>query len=105
MEALFVYVTCKDHAEAMYIGESVMHARLAACANIVDGMTSLYWWDRQLESSKEAILIFKSRSGLLEELTERIKELYSYTLPCVVALPIVGGNPDYLAWLLRETNG
>jgi periplasmic divalent cation tolerance protein len=104
MDALFVYVTCQDRAEAKMIAEAVVGERLAACANLLDGMESIYWWEGQLESGKECVLIFKSRSELLEALTARVKELHSYSVPCVVALPIVGGNPDYLAWLLRETN-
>ncbi len=103
MEPLFVYVTCKDRAEAMQVGQAVVEARLAACANVVDGMASIYWWEGKLETSTEAILIMKSRTEFLQALTAMVQQHHSYTVPCVVALPIVGGNPDYLAWLLRET--
>lgn len=104
MEALFVYVTCKDRAEALNVGRAAVEARLAACANVVDGMASIYWWEGKLETSTEAILIMKSRSAHLEDLTALVKAVHSYSVPCVVAMPIVGGNPDYLDWLLRETN-
>jgi periplasmic divalent cation tolerance protein len=104
MEALFVYVTCQDRAEALRVGQAVVEARLAACANVIDGMASIYWWEGKLETGTETVLVFKSRSALLEPLTALVKQHHSYTVPCVVALPIVGGNPDYLAWLLRETN-
>lgn len=103
MEAIFVYVTCKDRAEAQLVGRAVVEARLAACANVIDGMESIYWWEGKIESATEAILIFKSQTHHLEALTDKVKQHHSYTVPCVVALPIVGGNPDYLSWLVRET--
>ena len=77
--------------------------RLAACANVLDGMTSLYWWQGVLEQASEAVLILKTRAELVERLTMRVRELHSYDCPCVVALPIAAGNPDYLAWIAGET--
>ena len=105
MEPFFVYVTCADRAEALRVGTALVEARLAACANVIDGMESIYWWQGKLETGKEAVLVLKSRAGLLDALTAAVKALHSYTVPCVVALPIVGGNADYLDWLVRETNG
>ncbi len=103
MEFIFVYVTCKNRAEALNVGKSVVEARLAACANIIDGMESIYWWQGELQVEKEAILIMKSRRDLFEELTEKVKSEHSYEVPCVVALPIQTGNQDYLNWLMAVT--
>jgi periplasmic divalent cation tolerance protein len=103
MEFLFVYVTCKDRAEALNVGRAVVEARLAACANIIDGMDSIYWWKSELQVEKEAILIMKSRRDLFAELTAKVKSVHSYEVPCVVALPIEAGNEDYLNWLMAET--
>jgi periplasmic divalent cation tolerance protein len=103
MEFLFVYVTCKDRNEALNVGRAVVEARLAACANIIDGMDSIYWWKGELQVEKEAILIMKSRRDLFTELTEKVKSKHSYEVPCVVALPIETGNEDYLNWLMAET--
>ncbi|MBD2629595.1 divalent-cation tolerance protein CutA [Trichormus variabilis] len=103
MEFIFVYVTCKDRAEALNVGKAVVEARLAACANIIDGMDSIYWWNGELQVEKEAILIMKSRRDLFTELTEKVKLVHSYEVPCVVALPIENGNRDYLNWLMTET--
>ena len=105
MQAIFVYVTCKDRQEATTIGKAVVEARLAACANILDGMASIYWWEGRLETSNEAVLIFKTSENLLDSLTSKVKSLHSYSVPCVVGLPILGGNPDYLAWIAKETGG
>ncbi|MTJ48318.1 divalent-cation tolerance protein CutA [Dolichospermum sp. UHCC 0259] len=103
MEFILVYVTCKDRAEALSVGRAVVEDRLAACANIIDGMDSIYWWQGELQVEKEAILIMKSHRDLFAELTEKVKSKHSYEIPCVVALPIETGNEDYLNWLMAET--
>ena len=103
MKPLFVYVTCKDREEALAVGKAVVEARYAACANVLDGMESIYWWNGKLEVDKETVLILKSRAQWLAALTEKVKEMHSYEVPCVVALPIEGGNQDYLNWLMAET--
>ena len=100
---LFVYVTCKDRNEALNIGKAVVESHLAACANIIDGMDSIYWWKGELQVEKEAILIMKSRYDLFTELAEKVKSIHSYEVPCIVALPIEKGNGDYLKLLMRET--
>ena len=101
--ASFCYVTAGSRAEALTIGRTVVQERLAACANVLDGMTSLYWWQGALEQAGEAVLILKTRTELVERLTARIRELHSYQCPCVVALPIAAGNPEYLAWIAGES--
>jgi periplasmic divalent cation tolerance protein len=102
MEPIWVYITCGDREEAMRIGREMVDDRLAACANILEGMTSIYQWQGNVETAQETVLILKSRSGLLDRLVEGVKGHHSYTVPCIVAMPIVGGNPDYIDWLLRE---
>jgi periplasmic divalent cation tolerance protein len=101
--ACFCYVTAGSREEAHAIGRAVVEERLAACANVLDGMTSIYWWQGALEQAGEAVLILKTRAELVERLTARIKELHSYDCPCVIALPVAAGNPAYLDWIARET--
>ena len=103
MTAYFCYVTAPSREEALAIGRTVVTERLAACANVLDGMASVYWWRGTLEQAREAVLILKTRAELLERLCARIKALHSYECPCVVALPIAAGNPDYLDWIAAET--
>jgi periplasmic divalent cation tolerance protein len=103
MQAMFVYVTASSRQEALSIGRAVVSERLAACANVLDGMTSVYWWQQSLQEDGEASLILKTRSDLIERLTARVKQLHSYDCPCVVAMPIGSGNPAYLDWIARET--
>src|SRR5919106_4872515 len=103
MTACFCYVTAGSKDEALRIGRALVDERLAACANVLDGMISVYWWQGSLEQADEAVLILKTRAELVEPLTARIRELHSYECPCVVALPIAAGNPDYLDWIAGET--
>jgi periplasmic divalent cation tolerance protein len=100
-----IYVTTETAAEAIAIGKALVGERLAACANVIDGVRSLYWWEGAVADDGESVLILKTRSDLVERLTERVKELHGYDCPCVVALPIVGGNSDYLDWIAAETAG
>ena len=101
--AVVVYVTAADREAALELGRALVEARLAACANVIDGMESVYWWEGKLEQASEAVLVLKTRAALVESLTERVRALHAYDCPCVVALPIVGGNLDYLAWIAAET--
>ncbi len=103
MEFRLVYMTAASRDEAKKIGRALVEERLAACANIIDGMDSVYWWQGKLTEDRETVLIAKTRAELVPALTERVKALHSYTLPCVVALPLVGGNPAYMGWLEAET--
>lgn len=103
MELRFVYMTAASREEAKRIGRTLVEERLAACANVLDGMESVYWWQGRLTEEREAVLVAKTRADLVAALTERVRALHSYTVPCVVALPILDGNPAYMEWLANET--
>lgn len=104
MEYCLVYMTAGTAEEARRIGAALVEERLAACANVLDGMTSVYRWEGEVRHDTEAVLIAKTRRALVERLTERVQEMHSYSCPCVVALPIVGGNAAFLDWIGTETN-
>jgi periplasmic divalent cation tolerance protein len=103
MAVMFVYVTAADAAEAERIGRVVVTERLAACANAWGGMRSFYWWEGRVQDSAEAVLILKTTHERLAPLIARIKALHSYDCPCIEALPVADGNPEFLAWVARET--
>ncbi|MGE4421366.1 MAG: divalent-cation tolerance protein CutA [Pseudodesulfovibrio sp.] len=105
MSESFVYITCASLEEAGAIGEMLVERRLAACANILPGMRSIYWWRGRMERAEETVLIAKTRDDLVDALTEAVKAAHGYEVPCVVSLPITGGNPDFLAWIRSETAG
>jgi len=101
--AQLVYVTAPSLAEAEGLARLAVEARLAACANILPGMRSLYWWRGQLEGADEVVLLLKTTEALVPALTKALTEAHSYDCPCVVALPIASGNPDFLRWIEAET--
>jgi periplasmic divalent cation tolerance protein len=103
MTESFVYITCATAQEAENIGTVLVERRLAACVNILCGMRSLYWWKGKVEQGQEAVLIAKTRTALVDELTGAVRAMHGYEVPCVVAMPIKGGNPDFLDWIRRET--
>ncbi len=103
MSESFVYMTCETAAEAESIGTVLVERRLAACVNMLGGMKSLYWWEGKVEQGEEIVLIAKTKTSLVEELTEAVKAMHGYEIPCVVAMPIEGGNPDFLSWIREET--
>jgi periplasmic divalent cation tolerance protein len=105
MPVMFVYVTAADAEEAKKIGHQLVEERLAACANILPGATSIFRWQDKLEEAGEAVLILKTTEQKLESLIDRTKALHSYDCPCIEALPVVDGNRDFLEWVVRETGG
>ena len=103
MNATLVYMTAGSVAEARAIGASLVERRLAACINILPGMLSQYRWEGSVQTDEEAVLIAKTRTELVDALTAHVREIHSYDCPCVVAVPIEGGNPEFLQWIADET--
>lgn len=97
----FVYVTTKDREEAVQIGTKIVEEKLAACANIINGMESIYRWKGNIETDNECILILKTSYNNVGKLSKRVKELHSYEVPCIISLNIAEqeGNEDYLNWI------
>lgn len=81
----------------------MVKARLAACANIVPAIHPIFWWDGEVQEGEESLLLLKTPETLVETLTAAVKDLHSYECPCVVALPIAGGNIGFLDWIAAET--
>ncbi len=104
MEPVFLYITADTPEEAASLGRTLVEERLAACVNILGGITSFYRWEGEVQQGEETALIAKTRAGLIAAATARIKSLHGYTCPCVVSLPIGGGNEDFIAWISQETN-
>ncbi len=98
-----VYVTTPDEAEAERLAREVVGQRLAACANIIPGMRSFYRWQNKLESAAETVLILKTTGDLAARVMEEVKRLHSCDVPCIVTLPLTGGDPDFLRWIDAET--
>ena len=99
----WVYMTAGSVEEAKSIGQMLVVQNLAACVNLLENMTSIYKWEEKLEESKEVIMIAKTRKTLMPKLIETVNSLHSYDCPCILELPIQGGNPDFLSWIERKT--
>ena len=93
----------EDVAEEL--GRRLVEERLAACSNVVKGLTSLYWWEGKVQRDGEALLILKTTEEAYDNLARRIRELHPYTVPEILAIPVVRGNRDYLAWVKEEVSG
>lgn len=105
MSRYLVYITAPNRDEALQLGRMLVEKRLAACANVLDKMHSVYWWKGKIDEADEAVLIVKTRQEKLEPLTAAVKTAHSYDCPCIVSLPIEQGNPDFLNWIDTETEG
>jgi periplasmic divalent cation tolerance protein len=101
--AVFVYTTHPSLVEAERAAKAVLEQRLAACVNILPGMISHYWWQGAIERGEEVVMIIKTRASLAEPVRAAVKALHSSTTPAILTLPIEGGEPGYLTWLMRET--
>ncbi len=95
-------VTASSAEEAARVARALVDERLAACVNIVPGLRSIYHWQGRVEDTAEVLLIVKTARHVLSALTERVRALHSYTVPEVIALPIVGGAASYLEWWAGE---
>ena len=103
-EHVVVLITTADAEEASDIADTLVNNRQAACVNIVPRVHSRFRWQGNIESEDEALLVVKTRAALLDGLIELVKSNHSYEVPEIIALPVIGGNPDYLAWLDDETS-
>ncbi|MBL7016194.1 MAG: divalent-cation tolerance protein CutA [Kiritimatiellales bacterium] len=99
MSVKLIYVTAPSLEDAERIAEAVVTEKLAACANFFDGVQSIFEWEGKLCREQEAVLLLKTTNDRVAELTGRIQELHAYNCPCIVALPVDGGNPDFLSWV------
>ena len=98
-DKIVVLCTCGSAEEAERISGGLVEAKVAACANIVPGLTSVYRWKGALERSSEWLLIIKSRRELFPRLRAEIEKLHSYEVPEIIALPLAAGDAAYLNWI------
>jgi periplasmic divalent cation tolerance protein len=100
-----VLVSVPDAEAGRRLARTLLEERLVACANLVPGVTSLYRWEGEVQEDDEVLLVMKTGSGLVPQLSARIPELHPYELPEVLALGVTDGLPAYCRWVLDETGG
>ena len=101
-DAIQVFTTVGSHQDAERIATELIDARLAACVQVLGPITSTYRWEGAIETSQEWLCLIKSRQALYPELEKAIRQIHPYQVPEILALPVVAGNPAYLAWLEAE---
>ena len=99
---IVVLSTCGSEEEAERIARQLVEARLAACVNVIMQIRSFYRWKGKVEDSREYLLVIKTSRDLFEPLRALLESAHSYELPEVLALPVVAGSPNYLAWMEGE---
>lgn len=100
---IVVFVTCASPSQAASIGSALVKERLAACANVVPGLTSIFTWKGKVCREREALMIVKTRRALFERLRRRVRALHSYEVPEIVAIPMSAVDRDYRRWIEKET--
>lgn len=103
MENIVVFITASNEDEAAKISRALVEARLAGCANIIKGIRSIYHWQGKIEDESEVLMVVKTQRNLFPALSKKVKELHTYTVPEILALPVVEGSAEYLDWLKEVT--
>ncbi|MBI4284978.1 MAG: divalent-cation tolerance protein CutA [Chloroflexi bacterium] len=98
-----LFITTPSPEEGQRIADALLRKRRAACVNIVPQVKSTFWWQGKLDAAHESLLIVKTKKALIDDVVKTVREHHSYTVPEIIALPVIGGNLDYLDWLERET--
>ena len=102
-EAIVVLVTCGSKEEATKIANSLVEERIAACVSIISPLRSIYRWEGRIWDEREWMLIIKTQKRRFAELERKVKSLHSYSVPEIIALPVVEGFASYLKWLEENT--
>ncbi len=102
MKLNLIYMTAGSREEARKIGKELVISRLAACVNIWDNMNSFYMWQGKVQDDTEVVMIAKTAENRVPALVEKVKSLHSYECPCIVSIPISGGNQTFLDWIAEE---
>ncbi|MBE0431534.1 MAG: divalent-cation tolerance protein CutA [Dehalococcoidia bacterium] len=98
-DRIVVLITAGSDEEAREITRLLLTEKKAACVNILPGVDSLFWWQGEVDSARESLMVVKTRAALFPEIVELVKRAHSYEVPEIIALPIIAGSEDYLKWL------
>ncbi len=102
IDSRVILVTCPDAETGQKLARVLVEEKLAACVNIVPGLTSVYFWQGAVQTEAEVLLLIKSTQPVLARLQARLLELHPYTVPEFLSLPVDSGAPAYLQWLAEN---
>ncbi len=103
-QAIVVCVTASSEEEACRIGQRLVKDKLVACATLLPGVRSLFWWEGKVAEERETLMILKTREALFADLARTVKALHSYQVPEIIALSVKKGSSDYLDWIQAVTS-
>ena len=103
-DAIAILCTAPDAASAERIAGALLEQRLAACVNLVPGLTSYFRWEGKVQREAEVLMIIKTRRARFDAVAACVKASHPYTVPELIALAVDSSTPDYLAWLTENTN-
>jgi periplasmic divalent cation tolerance protein len=101
-KTVVIFITVGTDEEAKKIANILLSQRKVACVNILPRVSSFFWWQDKLDSVQESLLLVKTKAPVVNEIVGLVKEIHSYDIPEIIAVPIVGGNQDYLEWIGKE---
>jgi periplasmic divalent cation tolerance protein len=101
-DLIVVLVTVATESEAEKITSVLLEEHQAACVNRIKGVFSKFWWQGKIDSADEVLLIIKTSSDVMHNIIETVKKNHSYSVPEIIAIPIISGNEDYLSWIRNE---
>ncbi len=99
---VIIFVSCASKKEARTIANELLRKRLVACANIIDGVESKFWWNGKIDKAREALVIFKTSAAKFKAVQKEVLRLHSYEVPEIIATPIIAGSKDYLKWVKKS---
>ena len=101
-DAVLVFVTCASIKEADKIVDTLLNKKLIACANILSGIKSKFWWKGNIENAKEVLIMAKTRTSKFAAIDKEVRRIHSYEVPEIVAMPIIAGSSKYLNWIAES---
>lgn len=104
-DKIVIFVAVGNSSDAALLAKSLVEKRLAACANLIPGITSWYWWEGRVNQDQEVLLMIKTSRDKFAALEKEVLRLHSYAVPEIIALQIVEGSKNYLNWIEESLKG
>lgn len=101
-DIVMLYITCANREQALEISHALVAQKQVACANIIDGMTSVYNWRGEVQEEKEVLILAKTTAAKAESAVAAAKKIHPYEIPCITVLPVIAGFSAYLEWVKKE---
>ena len=102
-DPVLIYSTFPSLTDAERVGSDLVERGMAACVNIIPGMTSIYVWNGEKHRESETVMIVKTRHGLAGQVISKARRLHPYTNPALLIIPVLGGSEAFCSWIAEQT--